>query len=711
VNGVTGSGVNIINSNVASSSNNLFQTIVNGVSSATANIINSFTQSVTGNTLTTNVNGVIATTSVISGNTISFASSTGILTSTINDVIATTSISGLGGGISLSSLSATAPLQYNNGTGEFSITLASSTANGYLSSTDWATFNGKQAAYTNLTSIGSLANSSGWLKNNGSGTFSYSTPTYTDVGAQQANSNLSSLAGLTYTAGAFVKMTGANTFTLDTNTYLTSASSLTAGNLSGTIPSAVLGNSSLYIGTTQVALNRSSANLALTGITSINSVSLTSNATGFSINGGTSAKTLVVTDNATTSGTNTGDITLGTPNGLSLAGQQLSLNLASSTAIGALSSSDWSLFNNKLSTNQSVTFTAGGDISGSTTSPTTLNPTLTVNAIKGVSVPTLATGNLRYNGSAWAFDNTSYLTNITGLISQGTNVTITGSGTSGSPYVINAGAGGSTALNSVIAATGASSIANGTSTIAWNWALNGTGNTAMSFGETTAATAGGEIVDISTATSSTASPLTVLSRGTADINFNLISTGDFVVMDNYIQAFAVKDNGQVQIGTGAGSATPGLLVLDSKNTTGDPTGVNGAMYYNSNDLKFRCYRNGAWENCGQTQDYTSYINAYTGSTTPGTPSTGINLFARSVAGRILPAIVGPAGQNTSLQPFFGRNSIAFFRAYPGATTVTAIGMVLSAVGTATAQGSLATTNIYTQTAGLEYLVTTAATKD
>ena len=34
-----------------------------------------------------------------------------------------------------------------------------------------------QTAYTNLTSIGSLANSAGWLYNNGSGTFSYSTPT------------------------------------------------------------------------------------------------------------------------------------------------------------------------------------------------------------------------------------------------------------------------------------------------------------------------------------------------------------------------------------------------------------------------------------------------------------------------------------------------------------------------------------------------------
>jgi hypothetical protein len=44
---------------------------------------------------------------------------------------------------------------------------------------------------------------------------------------------------------------------------------LTAGNLSGTIPSGVLGNSSLFVGTTSIALNRGSANLGLTGITSI----------------------------------------------------------------------------------------------------------------------------------------------------------------------------------------------------------------------------------------------------------------------------------------------------------------------------------------------------------------------------------------------------------------------------------------------------------
>jgi len=36
---------------------------------------------------------------------------------------------------------------------------------------------GAQQAYTNLSTIGALANSSGWLYNNGTGTFSYSTPT------------------------------------------------------------------------------------------------------------------------------------------------------------------------------------------------------------------------------------------------------------------------------------------------------------------------------------------------------------------------------------------------------------------------------------------------------------------------------------------------------------------------------------------------------
>ena len=45
-----------------------------------------------------------------------------------------------------------------------------------------------------------------------------------------------------------------------------SLTSLTAGNLSGTIPSGVLGNSTHYIGTTAITLNRASASQTLTGV-------------------------------------------------------------------------------------------------------------------------------------------------------------------------------------------------------------------------------------------------------------------------------------------------------------------------------------------------------------------------------------------------------------------------------------------------------------
>jgi len=56
-----------------------------------------------------------------------------------------------------------------------SISQAGASSDGYLSSTNWNTFNDKQTAYTNLTTIGSLANSVGYLYNDGTGFFSYST--------------------------------------------------------------------------------------------------------------------------------------------------------------------------------------------------------------------------------------------------------------------------------------------------------------------------------------------------------------------------------------------------------------------------------------------------------------------------------------------------------------------------------------------------------
>lgn len=55
--------------------------------------------------------------------------------------------------IALTALTTSAPLSYNNTTGAFTISQASGSTNGYLSSTDWTTFNNKQSAIT-LTTTG-----------------------------------------------------------------------------------------------------------------------------------------------------------------------------------------------------------------------------------------------------------------------------------------------------------------------------------------------------------------------------------------------------------------------------------------------------------------------------------------------------------------------------------------------------------------------------
>jgi len=59
--------------------------------------------------------------------------------------------------------------------------------------------------------------------------------------------------------------------------------------------------------------------------------------------------------------------------------------------------------------NQSISFAATGDATGTASGSTSLSVALVVNKIKGATVPTLAIGNLKYNGSAFVFDSATYL--------------------------------------------------------------------------------------------------------------------------------------------------------------------------------------------------------------------------------------------------------------------------------------------------------------
>lgn len=88
-------------------------------------------------------------------------------------------------------------------------------------------------------------------------------------------------------------------------------------------------------------------------------------------------------------------------------------------------------------------------------------------------------------------------------------------------------------------------------------------------------------------------------------------TGTFLQQNTSTTAFRIQNAGgtnallidtsglSVKVGGGDVSpdASPALLVLDYKNTSGDPTGTDGAMYYNSALGKMRCYEDGLWRDC------------------------------------------------------------------------------------------------------------------
>ncbi len=90
---------------------------------------------------------------------------------------------------------------------------------------------------------------------------------------------------------------------------------------------------------------------------------------------------------------------------------------------------------------------------------------------------------------------------------------------------------------------------------------------------------------------------------------------------------------------------------------------------------------------------------------PAVPSAGnIHLYAKSIAGRVLPKWVGPSGIDSAMQAFVATNKVAWWNPPGNATTVPGVVgfTALTAVGTATAR-NVATTNMFTRTRRLGYV--------
>ena len=117
------------------------------------------------------------------------------------------------------------------------------------------------------------------------------------------------------------------------------------------------------------------------------------------------------------------------------------------------------------------------------------------------------------------------------------------------------------------------------------------------------------------------------------------STTAFQIQDAAGTTLLVADatNDRIYVGSTTADAVGTLLVLDTKNTAGDPAGTNGGMYYNSNEQRYRCYRginatagDGAWEDCTTASIDRSYSieeEFFFGGTTSGT--IGANGWATS----------------------------------------------------------------------------------
>lgn len=238
---------------------------------------------------------------------------------------------------------------------------------------------------------------------------------------------------------------------------------------------------------------------------------------------------------------------------------------------------------------------------------------------------TAIAGNFSGNGSAITSLNATSL--ASGTVADGrlsANVTLQGNSFNGASQLVQLTGG------SALPAVSGTNLTN----------LNGS---AISSGTVTDARLSSNVALLGSSQTFTGAPL---FKNSAD------STSAFQIQNaaGGVLLLADTTNSRIYIGNPTADGTGIILVLDSKNTTGDPTGVNGAIYYNSALGSFRCYLNGYWRDCNnnpRTSFYYSndFTSGCTGSiSTPGGCSDSMLVFNNSGSGSDISEGTGSAGR-------------------------------------------------------------------
>ncbi|MFS8130755.1 MAG: hypothetical protein ACMG57_02130 [Candidatus Dojkabacteria bacterium] len=405
------------------------------------------------------------------------------------------------------------------------------------------------------------------------------------------NANLSGTAGITNANLANSSVTintsgplgGGGAVSLGGTLSLTCTTCLTSGGSLFTVAASSGSNSAIAQGGTLTLVQG-------TGLTTVNN--------------GTGTVTLTLADTAVTAASYGNATTIPT----FTVDAQGRLTAASNTTISGLTTSNLSasagILNSQLA-NSAVTINTSGPLAGG--GALSLGGTLSLSCATCLTSTTLQTA---YNGGNTIATATA--SNIAFTLSSGlgtpTSLTLTNNGTADAftltntttatnAFQINQTTGG-TLTNALNITRTAGTVTNGISfngTIGTDITTASGRNLVIDSGTTGNITIGNdasaESIDVGngaavknvTIGSSNTTSLTTIQSGSGNINF---------------QASGAGTTGSIQIGAGgAGSGTPDLLKLDVKNTAGDPTGANGAMYYNANTNKFRCFQNAAWANC------------------------------------------------------------------------------------------------------------------
>jgi len=230
--------------------------------------------SVSGSPITSS--GTLTITNTAPDQTVAFTNGTGIsVTGTYPNFTVTNTAPSSGG--TVTSVTGTAPVVSSGGnTPAISMAAATTSVSGYLTSTDWNTFNSKQPAGTYVTSI-----TSSTLTIAGTGTIptinlssgivtagTTGSATLIPVVTVDTYGRVTNITTASNPQGTVTSVSGTGTVNGITLTgTVTSSGSLTLGGTLGSIANSQLTNSSLTVGTTNIALGATS--LTLGGLTSV----------------------------------------------------------------------------------------------------------------------------------------------------------------------------------------------------------------------------------------------------------------------------------------------------------------------------------------------------------------------------------------------------------------------------------------------------------